>query len=257
MKFIIGDILAYIEESIFLEELKIEDIAAHFGYDKYHFSREFKKITGFSLREYISSLKTEKAIEKIEHEERISSIQDSIGYSSLGTFSNTFKKYTGSSPKQYRQEMTELYNAAKDFEDSETNSASYFEEVSDSFCQVTIELPMDFKKGIFFIGLFHTPIPNHKPISGIATKNTQMNYLKNIPAGDYYLLVCAIDSTDTIFSYFNLRKSLRGKVAEKISFPESSGKHYTIKLRSPHKDDPPILINLVKLLSSVFKKSTI
>ncbi|WP_253295842.1 helix-turn-helix transcriptional regulator [Enterococcus raffinosus] len=50
MKDIIEDILIYIEENIFLDELKIEDISAHFGYDKHHFSREFKRLTGYSLR---------------------------------------------------------------------------------------------------------------------------------------------------------------------------------------------------------------
>ena len=257
MKDIIEDILIYIEENIFLDELKIEDISAHFGYDKHHFSREFKRLTGYSLREYISSLKAEKTIELLEQEDRITSIQSSVGYSSSGSFSNTFKKYTGSSPKQYKQEMTDLYSAAKLFEASEEEAVDYFKEAGDSFCQVTLELPSELKKGILFIGLFHTPIPNHKPVSGIATKSRNVNLLKNIPTGEYYLLACAIDSTNTIFSYFHLNKALRGKVNEKISFPESSGQHFTITLRPPIKEDPPILINLVKLLSSVFKKNTI
>lgn len=257
MKDIIEDIFIYIEENIFLDELKIEDIAAHFGYDKHHFSREFKRLTGYSLREYISSLKTEKTIELLEQEDRITSIQSSVGYSSSGSFSNTFKKYTGSSPKQYKQEIAELYSTAKRFEASEKEAVDYFKEAADSFCQVTVKLPTDFEKGILFIGLFHTPIPNHKPVSGIATKKQQMNLLQNIPAGEYYLLACAVDATSTLFSYFHLNNALRGKVDEKISFPESNGRHFTITLRPPIKEDPPILINLVKLLSSVFKKNTI
>lgn len=112
MKDIIEDIFIYIEENIFLDELKIEDIATHFGYDKHHFSREFKGLTGYSLREYLSSLKTEKTIELLEQEDRITSIQSSVGYSSSGSFSTTFKKYTGSSPKQYKQEIAELYSTA-------------------------------------------------------------------------------------------------------------------------------------------------
>lgn len=94
MKGIIEDILIYIEENIFLDELKIEDISAYFGYDKHHFSREFKRLTGYSLRESISSLKAEKTIELLEQEDRIMFIQSSVGYSSSGSFSNTFKKYT-------------------------------------------------------------------------------------------------------------------------------------------------------------------
>lgn len=44
MKYIIEDILIYIEENIFLEELKIEDIAAYFGYDKYHLAVSSRRL---------------------------------------------------------------------------------------------------------------------------------------------------------------------------------------------------------------------
>jgi AraC-like DNA-binding protein len=108
MKDIIEDILIYIEENIFLDELKIEDISAYFGYDKHHFSREFKRLTGYSLRESISSLKAEKTIELLEQEDRIMFIQSSVGYSSSGSFSNTFKKYTAA----HLNNMTDLYSTA-------------------------------------------------------------------------------------------------------------------------------------------------
>jgi AraC-like DNA-binding protein len=52
----IKEITAYMREHIF-EELKIEDIAEYFGYSKFYFSHEFKKIMGVSAGEYISSLK--------------------------------------------------------------------------------------------------------------------------------------------------------------------------------------------------------
>jgi AraC-like DNA-binding protein len=254
MRFIIDDILDYIQKNVFISDLRIEDVAVHFGYDKYYFSSEFKKITGYSLSEYISSIKAEKAIDMINSEKNIIAIQSSVGYSSAGSFSTIFKKYTGSSPKQYMSEMDDVYFQVKNFEDSEFKELDYCESHNTSFCNVSIDLPNSFKSGIIFIGLFRTPIPNHKPISGIATKKATLNKLKNIPEGDYYLLACAIDSSSNILSYFKLKNCLRGKINEKLSFPECSGSNYTIKLRPPIPEDPPILINVAKLLVSVFRK---
>lgn len=255
MKLIINQILEYIQENIFLLNLKVEDIAEHFGYDKYYFSSEFKKITGFSLNEYISSLRSAKAIDLINEKGSVIDIQTSVGYSSSGTFSNVFKKYTGSSPQQYKNEMDYIYNAVKTFEESENNKVEYYQDISESYCNVDVEVPDNLKNGIIFIGLFHTPIPNHKPISGLVTKKNKNNKLKNIPRGNYYLLVCAINSTDGLLSYFNLKNCLRRRVEEKLSFPEDSKKEYTVRLRPPIPEDPPILINLAKLLVSSLRKN--
>ncbi|EAC5651311.1 TPA: AraC family transcriptional regulator, partial [Listeria monocytogenes] len=134
-------------------------------------------------------------------------------------------------------------------------SIAHFQEKNDSFCTVTIDVPDEFEKGIIFIGLFRTLIPNHMPISGLATKNLIGNQLKNIPSGDYYLLACAISQSNNILSYFNLSNSLRGKEDEKLSFPKCSGKHYAIKLREPIPEDPPILANVGKILISCLKNT--
>lgn len=251
-----SEILAFISQEAVNRKLTSEDIAAHFAYDKHHFSRTFKEINGFSVAEYLSSLKVEKAISQIDAKKRIIDVQDKAGFESSGSFTNTFKKYTGSSPKQYKTEMTEMFMEVKGFENNPAVKAlEHCEANSESFCLVTIDLPSSFSKGIIFIGLFHTLIPNHKPISGIASKTPTANLLKNIPNGNYYLLACAIDQTTNMLSYFNLQNCLRGKVMEKLSFPDCSGKTYTITLRPPIPEDPPILVNLAKLLISSLKNT--
>lgn len=256
MKTRMPEILSFISEEAVNKKMTSEEIAKHFGYNKYHFSRKFKEINGFSVAEFLSSLKIEKAIIELDEEKRIIEIQEHSGFESSGSFTNIFKKYTGSSPKKYQTEMNEMFYDIKSFENEDKNkSLDYFEEKNDSFCTVNIDVPEGFEKGMIFIGLFHTLIPNHLPISGLATKNLRENKLKNIPRGNFYLLICAIDSSNNILSYFNLEKSLRGKVDEKLSFPESSGNSYTIKLREPIPEDPPILVNVVKLLVSRLKNT--
>ncbi|WP_348921624.1 helix-turn-helix domain-containing protein [Enterococcus rotai] len=256
MKTKMPKILSFISEEAVNRKMTSEEIAVHFGYDKHHFSRKFKEINGFSVAEFLSSLKVEKAIFELDEEKRILDLQERSGFESSGSFTNTFKKYTGSSPRAYKTEMSDLFDDMKRFETNDKDqSIAHFEEKSQSFCTVTIEVPDGFEMGIIFIGLFRTLIPNHMPISGLATKNLTGNKLNNIPNGDFYLLACGISRSTNVLSYFNLGNSLRGKEDERLSFPNCSGNHYTIKLREPIPEDPPILVNVGKLLISRLKNT--
>ncbi|MBC1489757.1 helix-turn-helix transcriptional regulator [Listeria sp. FSL L7-1485] len=256
MKTKMTEILSFISEEAVSRKMTSEEIAVHFGYDKHHFSRKFKEINGFSVVEFLSSLKVEKAIIKLDEDKRVIDLQEHSGFESSGSFTNTFKKYTGSSPRKYINEMSKIFYAVKSFEkDDKDKSIAHFEEKNHSFCTVNIEVPDGFEKGIIFIGIFHTLIPNHMPISGLASKNLIGNKLKNIPSGDYYLLACAISYSNNILSYFNLGNSLRGKEDGRLSFPKCSGNSYTIKLREPITEDPPILVNVGKLLISRLKNT--
>lgn len=67
--------------------------------------------------------------------------------------------------------------------------------------------------------------------------------------------MCAINSTDGLLSYFNLKNCLRGRIENRLSFPKDSQKTYNVTLRRPIPEDPPILINLTKLLVSTFRKN--
>ncbi|WP_086313860.1 hypothetical protein A5821_001403 [Enterococcus sp. 7F3_DIV0205] len=256
MKTKMPEILSFISEEAVNRKMTSEEIAIHFGYDKHHFSRKFKEINGFSVVEFLSSLKVEKAIVEFDEEKRIIDLQEHSGFESSGSFTNTFKKYTGSSPRAYKTEMSDIFYDIKNFENNEKDkSIAHFEEKNHSFCTVTIEVPDGFETGIIFIGLFRTLIPNHMPLSGLATKHLIGNKLKNIPSGDYYLLACAISRSNNVLSYFNLSNSLRGKEDERLSFPNCSGNHYTIMLREPIPEDPPILVNVGKLLISRLKNT--
>ncbi|MGG5369894.1 helix-turn-helix domain-containing protein [Enterococcus sp. AZ196] len=256
MKSKMPEILSFISEEAVSRKMTSEEIAAHFGYDKHHFSRKFKEINGFSVVEFLSSLKVEKAIIEFDEGKRVIDLQEHSGFESSGSFTNTFKKYTGSSPREYKTEMNELFYDIKDFENNDkVKSIEWFQEEDNSFCTVNIEVPDDFEKGIIFIGLFRTLIPNHMPISGLATKNLMGNRLKNIPSGEYYLLSCAINRSNNILSYFNLDSSLRGKEDGRLFFPKCSGNSYTITLRKPIPEDPPILVNVGKLLISCLKNT--
>lgn len=259
MELIINEIIAYINTNG-SNDLKVEDIASYFGYSKFHFSREFKRLTGFSVSEYISALKIELSIKELaENKNTVLGSQLKSGFLSSGTFSSLFSKSTGLSPRQYQKKMDFLHEKFKDHENiQEKTEVPYYslipqvdEEEEHYSCKVSINHPSHFKKGIVFVGLFRTPIPNHKPIVGKALIKTRQCILNNIPKGEYYLLACAIEKSQNPLHYFLLNRCLRGRVEGKISFPKENKKEYHIKLRGPLPQDPPILVNLPSLLAEV------
>lgn len=255
MKDTIPNILTYMKEHVF-DEVTIEEIAAHFGYSKFHFSRAFKKLTGFSAADYLSSLKIEHAKQELlQNKHSITDSSFDSGFSSLGTFSTTFTKKTGMSPREYKNQVESLYHLAKAYDDQENYAAYYAEKKQsedNSQLSVSIHYPDDYKSGITFVGLFNSSIPNHKPVVGTALITQSSHTFMNIPDGQYYLLACSIEKTLNPLRYFILDDCLRGKADYPLRFPEDSTKQIDVYLREPLPEDPPILINLPKLLADTF-----
>ena len=71
----------------------------------YHLSRIFTTTTGFTIEKYFIRLRMEKAKELIIQDEiSIAEIALKLGYSSQQIFSTQFKKETGKTPSDYKQD---------------------------------------------------------------------------------------------------------------------------------------------------------
>lgn len=93
----------YIEAN-FSQKLNIDEIASMVNLGGRSFLRRFKKATANTPLEYIQRVKIEAAKKKLESTtETILEIMYGIGYNDDKAFRNTFKKYSGVSPKAYRQ----------------------------------------------------------------------------------------------------------------------------------------------------------
>ena len=92
----------YIEEN-FEDKLNIKEIANMVHLNGRSFLRRFKKATANTPLEYIQRVKIEAAKKKLESTtDTILQVMYGIGYIDEKAFRNTFKKYTGISPKEYR-----------------------------------------------------------------------------------------------------------------------------------------------------------
>ncbi|SEO07528.1 AraC-type DNA-binding protein [Amphibacillus marinus] len=259
MKHSITEILNYLKSHV-NEGISIAEIANHFGYSKYHFSRTFKKITGFSPKSYLAAIKIEQSIEQLLKEKRtVLRAHLQVGYLSSSTFSQSFKDSTGLSPKQYQLQVNQLHQFLQ--EEAENidlrNTITYKGKLENTAnqCHVYLKYPDSFNGGITFVGLFHHPIPDHSPIIGQAVLKKQHTSFINIPDGDFYLLACCIEKSHNPINYFVLKDALRGKVEKRLSFNAEHPVHSVeLQLRPPLPEDPPIIINLPQLLKEALMK---
>lgn len=78
--------------------LTLEDIAAYVGISKYYFTREFKRITGQTVFEYINVVRCKEAKRLITQGMTVSLAAQTCGFENLSYFTRTYKKCIGELP---------------------------------------------------------------------------------------------------------------------------------------------------------------
>jgi DNA-binding response OmpR family regulator len=95
-------------QTIYLEDLtailSVNDVAHKIGTHARQLSEDFNRITGKYIQHWLQEKRMEKACNLLlKTEIEISQVAESVGYTSVTTFSNTFRNYFGMPPKEYRQ----------------------------------------------------------------------------------------------------------------------------------------------------------
>jgi transcriptional regulator GlxA family with amidase domain len=96
----------YIEQN-YQNPLTVEEVAEISNMSKRNFIRRFKKATQNTPLEYIQRVKIEAAKKALEKGgENISSLIYNVGYNDAKTFRNVFKRFTGLTPRDYRNKYS-------------------------------------------------------------------------------------------------------------------------------------------------------
>jgi len=98
----IEEVKAYILSNID-KKITLEDLAKIYRLDIYNFSKKFKASSGLSPINYALLIKTLEAKKRLCKKERMSDVVYGLGFFDQAHFSNTFKKFIGTSPKSYLQ----------------------------------------------------------------------------------------------------------------------------------------------------------
>lgn len=112
--------ISTIQEQIqlnYAKSIKISDLATQLGLSRSHLYRIFKAETGYSIEEYLVSVRINAARSLLsETNFSCSSIASLVGYAHYTTFFKIFKNNTGYTPQQYRAKMK------KALEENENNN---------------------------------------------------------------------------------------------------------------------------------------
>ena len=97
----------YIRKNV-SKKISLEDIASAVGLSMYHFSREFKKTTGYSVMQYVNIIRCEHAQELLTAGNyKIKEVALLCGFESYSYFSNVYKSYTGTLPSVLKGAVAE------------------------------------------------------------------------------------------------------------------------------------------------------
>ena len=95
----------YMEEN-FSKDISLEDVSMKVDISSYYFSKLFKEETGRNFIEYLTELRMEEAKRLLkETDMSMKEICGMVGYSDPNYFSRSFKKYTGVTPTEARENL--------------------------------------------------------------------------------------------------------------------------------------------------------
>ena len=85
--------------------LTLDYLASSVGLSRYHFSKKYKQVTGYAPIQHLIRMKVEYASYLLETSDTsIAEIATKVGYEDALYFSRQFKRVTGVSPRQFRQQ---------------------------------------------------------------------------------------------------------------------------------------------------------
>lgn len=230
------------------EPMTTRQLADLAGYSPFHFSRLFKRVTGISVRQYLSALRIESGKTELLHSPSLLvKIGMRVGLSSQGTFNTRFKQLVGLSPLKFRSTADSLHRYVNQYEHK---PLAWTVEDAPALPRIhcRIEAPDPFR-GIIYVGLFPRPVPDQKPIVGTAVNLKKRTcILTDIPTGTYYVLAAGIPWSLNPRDYLLLNTSLRGKLDYPVHIEQGTDLSVSITLREPLPYDPPIVVNLPLLL---------
>ena len=87
------------------EGVSLIDLAESVFFSPSYLSRLFKETCGESITSYLARLRLERAIEMLRENRKINDIAAAVGLEAPAYFSRFFKKMTGRTPQEYREEV--------------------------------------------------------------------------------------------------------------------------------------------------------
>lgn len=104
-----GNIVSIITiiETQYAKNISVKDMAKSLDISHDHFTRQFKKTTGFTPSEYLHRRRFAKALELLHTNKSVSDVARETGFGQINYFSREFKKLFDMTPTQFQKQCRE------------------------------------------------------------------------------------------------------------------------------------------------------
>lgn len=240
-------VIAYMKANL-AEPINLNQMALLGAISKFHLVRVFEEITGTTPHHFLACLRIQKAKELLLHSDAsITDICMEIGYSSLGSFSQTFSDLVGISPKDFRA-LPRRFDALR-FANAVRRYTVAQRKTSGPYLEGVVSAP-PYSRGFIFVGVFTGGVPQGIPDSGTVLLRPGSFRIPRPAIQEFYLLAALVP----------LSASMAG-IATSLSVGLIASRHLTgmttdqsippfLQLRSMRSTDPPIVVAPPALLGS-------
>ncbi|MFJ8194825.1 helix-turn-helix domain-containing protein [Streptomyces sp. NPDC096094] len=233
----------YIRER-FGDPLTVSDIAERVRLSRFHFSRVFKDETGVSPGRFIAAVRIHEAKRLIDHSSMsIAEVSVAVGYSSLGSFTDSFTAGVGLSPGRFRR----LCRGGE----QEPPGPDAGPRPDLGAVAGTVRLPEGHGNARVYLGAFATPVVQYPAVAAavidVPSDRPSCYSLQNVPEGEWHLLAVAV-AAGTGQDPRAGRASLVGNHGTAtVTVTANTVTSAAVRLRPARPADPPVLLALPRL----------
>ena len=105
----IAKLVDYINKHL-SEDLSLGVLAQEVSYSEYYICRIFKKVTNYTLTNYIVEKRIAQAAHYLTGDMTINKAAEKVGFNNYSYFYKTFKRYMGMNPAEYKEQHTQANN---------------------------------------------------------------------------------------------------------------------------------------------------
>ena len=236
--------IAYMKEHL-TEPLDLDQLARVAAVSKFHLVRVFGEMTGIPPRYFLACLRIQRAKELLlAPRASVTDVCSEVGYTSLGSFSNTFRELVGLSPEAFRALPKRL--TVKQFASAVWGYLASDRTVSGRPLEGLVENPSQ-SRGFIFTGTFTRGVPQGVPFSGTVMVKPGPFRIECPDLPQFYLMAVLVPFTANLSAMIatlpvGLVASLR------VSNPGNGpAEKPCLRLRPLRATDPPILLALPAL----------
>lgn len=236
--------IAHMKEHL-AEPLDLDQLTRVAAVSKYHLVRVFDEMTGISPRYFLACLRIQRAKEMLlAPGASVTDVCFEVGYTSLGSFSNSFRDLVGVTPEAFRALPKKL--TVKQFASAIWGYLASNRKISGAALEGIVENPLP-SRGFIFVGTFTRGVPQGAPFSGtVMVKPGAFRIARpNLP--EFYLMAVLLPfsanlSTTIATLPVGLVASLRLSASNNVQEEKPR-----LRLRQLRATDPPILLALPAL----------